>query len=93
MEISRKIPSSAAAAAVSLVEHVLHEGGPVRPRGQRAPRPKTTNQPKEVVGLDANAERHSVRERSVAIGGSLTNSTIDTGDERISLNARVMICG
>jgi nucleoside phosphorylase len=82
----KKYQPLAAAAAVSLVEHVLREeetlSGLRRPR--ETAQPKMTSKRREDSEVEPPNTRNviSVGEHSVAVGGDLTNSTIDTGDNK-----------
>lgn len=72
----KKYQALAAAAAVSLVEHVLRAEETLsdlrRPRETNQSRTSRQQEPKNVIAAG---------ERSVAIGGNMSNSTIDTGDK------------
>lgn len=72
----KKYQPLAAAAAVSLVEHVLREEETLSDlRRPREPNRSRTNQPPGSRNIVAAGDR------SVAIGGNISNSTIDTGDK------------
>ena len=72
----KKYQALAAAAAVSLVEHVLREEETLsdlrRPRETNRPGTNQQQGPRNIIAAG---------ERSVAIGGNISNSTIDTGDK------------
>lgn len=72
----KKYQALAAAAAVSLVEHVLGEEGTLSDlRRPRETAETSTSQPPTPRNIIAAGER------SVAIGGNVNNSTIKTGDD------------